>query len=132
MSFSTEVAFFRGKSMATLDKVRRASILELFSMVIDRSPVDTGLFRGNWQTSVGNPVRSQTTRKDPSGDQAKAEVLANLGGLFDVVWMTNNLDYSEKLEEGYSAQAPTGVLHASTVAWSRIVAAKARAYANRR
>lgn len=127
--FEAQVAKFGATSLERYDRVRRASILELFSLVIDRSPVDTGRFRGNWQTTVGSPAQGTIERLDRGGDAAKAEVLANLGALFDVVCLTNNLAYSEALEDGYSAQAPAGMVGPSVVAWPRIVAAKARAYA---
>jgi hypothetical protein len=57
------------------------------------------------------------------------EALANLGSMVDVVYMTNSLPYAEKIEyEGYSRQAPQGMLRANVAKWQRIVKAKAKAY----
>jgi hypothetical protein len=128
MSFSAAVAAFGKESLVKVDKVRRASALEVFSLVIDGSPVDTGLLRGNWQTAINSPRLSRIERLDPTGSTAKAEALANLGSMVDVVIMTNSLPYVERIEyEGYSAQAPDGMVRKAAAKWQRIVEAKAKA-----
>lgn len=127
MRFQDALKKWGAKALVRADKVRRASILELFSLVIDATPVDTGRLRGNWQTSINSPARSTTLRDDKAGTAAKAEALANLGSLVDVVFMTNNLPYAERIEyEDYSAQAPGGMVRKNTIRWPNIVAAKAK------
>lgn len=128
-SFQAAVKAWGAKALVRVDEIRRASILELFSLVIEGTPVDTGLLRGNWQTSLNAPILTKTQRLDKAGAAAKAEALANLGGLVDIVFMVNSLPYAEKIEyEGYSAQAPVGMVRKNKIRWPEIVAAKAKGY----
>lgn len=126
--FESQLRGFGVKALDKVDKVRRASVLELFKLVIMATPVDTGRLRGNWQTTINSPADAATTRDDPNGAAALAEAMANLGSLADVVWFTNNLPYAERIEyEGWSRQAPEGMVRRHIAQWQRIVSAKAQA-----
>ena len=126
--FESQLRGFGVKALDKVDKVRRASVLELFKLVIMATPVDTGRLRGNWQTTINSPAGAATTRDDPSGAADLAEAMANLGSLADVVWFTNNLPYAERIEyEGWSRQAPEGMVRRHIAQWQRIVSAKAQA-----
>lgn len=128
-SFSAAVKQFGQKAVLRIDAIRRASILELFGLVIDATPVDKGLLRGNWQVSLNSPITETTTRSDVTGGDAKAEALANLGSLVDIVYMTNNLPYAERIEyDSYSRQAPAGMVRINVARWQEIVSAKAEGY----
>ena len=79
-----------------------------------RSPVDTGRFRGNWTLSFGAADGDITAVLDPSGS---ATVARNTGMMtaypregFPVIYLQNNLPYAERLEQGYSTQAPSGMV----------------------
>lgn len=127
--FEASLARFGIKSMDKVDRVRRASVLELFQLVIMSTPVDTGRLRGNWQTTINSPAGGVREAMDPSGSMALADVVANLGSLLDVVWLTNNLPYVERIEyDGWSRQAPEGMVRKHVAMWRRIVEAKARAF----
>ncbi|MCS3467087.1 hypothetical protein M2401_000808 [Pseudomonas sp. JUb42] len=79
--------------------------------VVLRSPVDTGRFRRNNVISIGSPVFSTLLDVDKDGAETKAigqTVLSTLSP-YTVIYIQNNLPYAEKLENGYSKQAPTGV-----------------------
>lgn len=129
--FQGKLDAFHAKAILYVDQVRRASILELFRLVIMSTPVDTGRLRGNWQTTINAPAVAELDRLDPNGGIALAEVLANMGGLLDVVYFSNNLPYAERIEyDGYSAQAPEGMVRRHVAMWGRIVEAKARGLAN--
>ncbi len=126
--FETQLRGFGITALDKVDKVRRASVLELFKLVIYATPVDTGRLRGNWQTTINTPAGSTREVLDPSGGAALAEVMANMGGLLDVVWFTNNLPYVERIEyDGWSRQAPEGMVRKHIAQWQRIVGAKAAA-----
>jgi hypothetical protein len=126
--FESQLRGFGIHALDKVDKVRRASVLELFKLVVMATPVDTGRLRGNWQTTINSPAGAATTRDDPSGAAALAEAMANLGSLADVVWFTNNLPYAERIEyEGWSRQAPEGMVRRHLAQWQRIVSAKAAA-----
>lgn len=127
--FEAQLRGFGIKTLDQVDKVRRASVLELFKLVIFATPVDTGRLRGNWQTTINSPASAAIGRSDPGGGAAMAEAVANLGSLTDVVWFTNNLPYAERIEyDGWSRQAPEGMVRRHLASWQRIVAAKAKAF----
>lgn len=94
------------------EKVVRGSFISLTSRIIQRSPVDTGRFRGNWQFTTGSPAKRQLKRTDRSGGKRQAALAkkveaATMGKTF---YITNNLPYGERLEYGWSNQAPQGMV----------------------
>lgn len=126
-SFKAQLKGFGVKALEKVDKIRRASALELFMLVIYATPVDTGRLRGNWQTTLNSPASAALERA--GSDVSLAEAMANLGALVDVVWFTNNLPYAERIEyDGWSGQAPEGMVRRHVSQWQKIVAAKAKAY----
>ena len=94
----------------------KAIAFEMFSQVIQKTPVDTGRARGNWNITTDSPDYSTTE----SGQSPSVEV--EVGNDFPDIYIANGLDYVVELEEGRSEQAPTGI----------IVPAIAAARANRR
>jgi len=129
-NFEAQLRGFGIKTMRQVDQVRRASALELFRLVIFATPVDSGRLRGNWQTTINSAATGERATDDPTGGMALAEAMANLGGLTDVVWFVNNLPYAERIEyEGWSRQAPEGMVRRHLAQWQRIVTAKAKAVA---
>ena len=56
MSFQSDIINFSNKSAKEVDRIRRGTIIKLFSQVIDDTPVDTGRLRGNWRTSVNKTL----------------------------------------------------------------------------
>lgn len=112
MSFTSDL---RGIERKTEDKMSRAVrkiTLDAFSNVIMMSPVDTGRFRGNWQTAIGDAPDGTVEAVDPSGNTVIAKVQGVTAGMEpgDVVYMANNLPYAQRLEDGYSGQAPNGMV----------------------
>ncbi len=99
-------------------QVQRAIGLHVISQVIQRSPVDTGRFRMGWQAKVGNPSLWMPPEGAESYAVPNASTLLASSGLttpFQALYITNNLPYAERLEEGWSKQAPEGIV-AQTVA----------------
>lgn len=102
-------------------KAKEKDILKIFARIendaltgiVMKSPVDTGRFRSNWSVSVGVPdltILPKSTIKSASqvvtegGNKIKAnKKLTN-------VYIQNNLPYALKLENGWSKQAPTGMV----------------------
>lgn len=96
-----------------LNAMTRAIALQALTGVIERSPVDSGAFRGNHLVSVNVVDPSyDTTRVDKAGEvalAAGASKINSAGSPYQIIRVQNNLPYSERLEDGYSAQAPNGV-----------------------
>lgn len=89
----------------------RTIALALLGEIIQKSPVDTGRFRGNNIVSIGSPVYATSFDVDPSGNETIRRGTAILSGLkpYTQVFIQNNLPYAERLENGHSSQAPTGI-----------------------
>ncbi len=92
------------------NKRLRAAALQAFQGVIERSPVDTGAFRGNNRLTVGS--RDDGYNLEATGiynqQQAQARIAATREP-FTVIFVQNSLPYASELEHGSSTQAPRGV-----------------------
>ena len=100
MSFQSDIINFTNRSTKEVDRIRRGTIIKLFSQVIDDTPVDTGRLRGNWRTSVGKPINGTLIQTDKNGTRAKGKIPSKLGYFGDSVHMTNNLPYAKVAEYG--------------------------------
>lgn len=110
--FALDILKFSKAVGVSHDQTIRKLALDFLAGVLGRSPVRTGRFRGSWRVAAGSPDMSV----DPPGSKAGGESpsggqLSTIAALTiaDVVRITNNLDYAEKLEGGSSTQAPAGV-----------------------
>lgn len=127
--FENSLNKFEQKAMRQVDQVRRAAVLELFSLVIDGTPFDEGFLRGGWQTSLNSPATGGILRADPTGAAAKLQVLSNLGDLNSVIYFVNAMPYAYRIEfDAWSAQAPNGMVRPEVVKWKTIVANKAKEF----
>lgn len=100
------------------EKVVRGTLIGMGSKIIKRSPVDTGRFRNNWQFSIDAPA----TGKDPGGSNELDLVnTANKMVPGNTFYMTNNLPYAERLEYGWSGQAPQGVVRVTLGEYSQFI-----------
>lgn len=94
--------------------VRTLALSGLRSVVL-KSPVDTGRFRANWHVSTGGPITAITEGFDKSGAPTIAKGSTAIGAYaslenFPPIVIQNNLPYAVRLENGYSAQAPAGMV----------------------
>lgn len=116
--FTTDLETFRNNSMNKVDQVTRMVALEVFRRIIMRTPVDTGRARGNWICTIAVPAEmmqglAAVNDTDRSGRSTIATMTEEVLGWKpeDVaIFLTNNLPYIERLENGYSKQAPAGMV----------------------
>jgi hypothetical protein len=96
---------------ATLEATKKIA-MEILSRVVLKSPVDTGRFRGNWTVSLNTPDLGITDGVDPSGGATIARGSSVITGMREprVIYVSNNLPYAQRLEEGSSKQAPAGMV----------------------
>lgn len=127
MATTTEVSFRKfsremeefGKTLlpAQFSLFMRKIAFELLSRVVNKTPVDTGRARGNWQVAVGVIDTSETGSPDKSGDGTINRGLATLGQQRQTggtIFISNTLPYILPLEYGHSQrQAPRGMLAVS-------------------
>lgn len=129
--FTLDIQAFVAKAKKNPETVMRSVSLKLFSAIIKASPVDTGRFRGNWQTTGVTPATGLVAGVDPTGNKAvnsAATFITNAPG-WDTFTLTNNLPYAERLEYGWSKQAPTGIVRVNVIRFQQLIneeAAKVR------
>ncbi len=118
-------ARIKEKNINKLRTIARKSFIEASGRVIMMSPVDTGRFRNNWFFGL-NSASSQMTEE--TNKQGRTEYITQSSSvqIGDAMYLTNNLSYAEKLEYGYSNQAPQGMVRLMVAQWPFIVAGFAR------
>lgn len=109
MSFADDLAKYCQAAGDKIDLVVRKSALELQASMIAKSPVDTGRFKSNWQCGLGG-MNPDTTAA--AGSDALGRTVVVLQGYKpgQTIWLTNNLPYAKRLENGWSQQAPSGMV----------------------
>src|ERR1051325_1072980 len=110
--FEKSIENFIKKAKKNPELVVRQVTIKLYSQIILASPVDTGRFRMNWQATYGSPATGILIGDDPSGGRAiaRATNFVMNSPEWDEFRFTNNLPYAERLEYGYSRQAPQGMV----------------------
>jgi hypothetical protein len=108
----------------SLKNVKRAAIAADQALVFN-TPVDTGRAASNWLASIGTP-RGGTVDEPSSPGAGKAQALEqgrstiasyklDGGGIY----LTNNLPYIVRLDQGYSRKRPAGMTEAALAAARR-------------
>lgn len=122
-SFADQVKAHEKDAIRKMDLALRKISLEIFSRIVLKSPVDTGRFRGNWQVSIGSTPNGTLELDDRNGTATITQAAASLMGVNagDIVYLANNLPYAMRLEEGYSLQAPQGMVSLTVQEFSDIV-----------
>ena len=96
------------------DKLGRAIGLEVLRRVTNRTPVDTGRAKGNWNTSVNRANFNTTDNQDKSGSSTLSRGKSAMNGFRlgqgQTLYIANGLPYIERLEQGSSTQAPRGMV----------------------
>lgn len=121
---------------STIDNVLQTVVLLIGRQLVTLSPVDTGRFRGNWQLSIGETVDNSLIRDDPSGNETLNDIakVANRFTAGQVAYIQNHVLYGNDLEyglyngptqkvteQGFSRQAPEGVVRITAAKFRRIV-----------
>nr|DAK06939.1 MAG TPA: tail component [Caudoviricetes sp.] len=123
MSFALDVSKFVEKAKKNPEKVMRQVSIKLFSAIIKESPVDTGRFRMNWMASGGTPASGVADATDKSGNIAIGNATSFVLKAAD--WheftLTNNLPYAQRLEYGWSQQAPQGMVRTNVSRFQQLI-----------
>jgi len=111
-----------------INRLVRAVALAADQAVVLATPVDTGNARSNWQVGLNAPVVSERTPYAPGnrlglGEQANAQAAMEQArqvvagrGFGQSVWISNNVNYIGKLNEGFSRQAPANFVEMGILA----------------
>lgn len=105
------------QAVKNINEAVRACALAVDQQVVTASPVDTGRFRSNWLASLEVPVAITTQPYSPgeggsTGGANSAAAMAQANSVIasrqpgQDIWISNNLPYAQRLNDGYSRQAP--------------------------
>jgi hypothetical protein len=100
--FTINISGFVKKAKLAPTLVLRKIALDLFTAVVKRTPVDTGMLRANWQVGLGTAPVGTVSAPDKTGSRAQVEIAAKAS---QAVWGTsiflvNNLPYATVVEYG--------------------------------
>ena len=128
-SFEQQLTEIEQRIERRVSQAVRKIALDVFTGVIQMSPVDTGRFRGNWQVATGQAPSGTVEMTDPSGATVTAQVAGEIEGMEpgDVIYLVNNLPYAQRLEDGWSQQAPGGMVALTVQRFRPIAEAAIRA-----
>ena len=123
--FANQMKAWERKTERKMDLAVRKIALEMFRKIILKSPVDTGRFRGNWQLAIGSVPNGTLELDDKTGTATIAKGAATALGFNagETIFFANNLPYARRLEEGYSQQAPAGMVALTIQEFQSIVSA---------
>ena len=133
MSWESDWKKIESKIDRTLDQGIRATILELSTAIIKDTPAKTGRARGNWQASIGRGATGEVSVVNKRAGEAKAILNVNQKAsvaVGDLYYLTNNVPYIERLEYGWSKQAPGGMVRKNMQNFNRLLAKNIRAASN--
>lgn len=117
--FLGAIVAWRNKAIGSANALVRQVAREGYSELIRRSPVDKGQFRGNWRVGVNQPdltfdrndKSDGAAGSDPtSADLAKVDGVIVNAKVGDIIHITNATPYATVLEDGWSGQAPSGMI----------------------
>lgn len=113
-----------------LDKVVKKIVLEVVNALIASpsaggTPVDTGWASSNWIPHVGTPVLRPAGSPTNVSDAAQQAGIASVLGYRSSgpVFVSNNVPYILRLNEGSSRQAPAGFVQAAIAKAVRVAVA---------
>jgi hypothetical protein len=122
MSFSAQltgaVASIENLTTETMQK----SYLQAFREVVTGTPEDTGQAMGGWHIVDGS-TNGGNDSSSMSAQSAISEITSGVNqlALGDTALVYNNQPYIERLETGYSQQAPEGMVQKTVDRWPQIV-----------
>lgn len=86
--------------------------MQINALVVLQTPVDSGRARSNWQVGIDASPSDELDTADTDGgstvgknDSAMREAQPG-----QAIYLTNNVAYIERLNAGWSAQAPSGYI----------------------
>ena len=122
MSFALDLKAFGDLSEKRMLAVAKKSFIDVGSMIVRKTPVDTSRARSNWIPSI-NTMSTEITADNKNLGLIDAEMRseANKVKLGDTMYLTNNLSYIVPLEFGWSKMAPSGMLRTSIAQWNQTV-----------
>ena len=143
MGFALDLQKFAEKAGRKADDVVGNVVVRVAAELDRRSPVGDatywknpapkgyigGHFRANWQLGVGTRPTAEVAGVDPSGARTLGAIIAEVPeeAAGRVYWLVNNAPYAQRIENGWSRQAPQGLVGLTVVMFQQIVREAAEA-----
>lgn len=137
MGFALDLQKFAEKAGRKADDVVGNVVVRVAAELDRRSPVGDatywknpapkgyigGHFRANWQLGVGTRPTAEVAGVDPSGARTLGAIIAEVPeeAAGRVYWLVNNAPYAQRIENGWSRQAPQGLVGLTVVQFQQIV-----------
>lgn len=139
-------AHYIAKAIETnVNEVKKDAAKEVHQLVDRYTPVDVGTARSNWIARLGhpfrfvykayaplpskfrppygpNPGRAETGNLNAAISQGKGVINRAKPG--QSIYITNNLPYIARLNDGYSKQSPAGFVQTAVTVSARLIRAK--------
>jgi hypothetical protein len=136
-TFSAQIQAWIDKTKDDADKIVRYALGTIDARLVQRAPVGDasywkhppppnyvgGRFKANFQMSIGSPATGNLDAidKDGSATLASHANIVSAAKAGAVYYIVNNLPYAKRIEEGWSRQAPIGLVALTVVEWNNIV-----------
>ena len=118
-TFSLDLSKFATKAMGNMDKVVKKVCFDIGSDIQKATPRDTGRAAAGWQWQTGS---ISAYKPGPGSYNAPAPLIPGFA-LGDTLYLANNVEYIKVLEDGWSRQAPAGMVKVTLTRWQNYVAA---------
>ena len=125
-NFAADISAFVSKAKGRTDLVVKKIVFDIGTKVVMRSPVGDGSlwkyppppgyvggrFRANWQYGYGSIPSGDLPAIDATGGASTVRINAGLATspAAGIHYLVNNLPYAKRLEDGWSSQAPSGMV----------------------
>lgn len=128
--FLSQIRQFTVNAQVKTSKAVEQIRIGVAESVINKTPLDTGFARGNWQSNIGSPIKSEITRFDreagfapTSGDGISLRDAMDTASkdIDKDFYIMNNAEYIMNLEFGGSDQAPSGMVRITVADFQNIV-----------
>lgn len=143
MTFALDLKAFADKTSAKANAVVQKVVIDVGTALVMKSPVGDptywinppppgyvgGRFRANWQYGMGAIDGTTSEKIDKTGQATIAAIVGSVRpeAAGQIHYITNSLPYANRLEEGWSRQAPNGMVNLTILEFQPIVEAAARA-----
>lgn len=135
-TFALDLSKLIEKTKGKIDLVVRKIVLDMGTRIVLRSPVGDGKywisrppkgytggrFRANWQYGEGAVPAGVVNAIDKTGQislRSIMKIAPQAGG--KVHYITNNLPYAQRIENGWSRQAPKGMVDLTLIEYRAVV-----------
>jgi hypothetical protein len=114
--FQKDIKKISEKTKTDQEKLVKKYAFEVFTEFVNRTPIDTGRAKANWFITLNTGTDEVYTGSGELGEQEATLVslrrlkVADTRFIPDKYVISNNLDYIVPLDEGWSKQAPIGIV----------------------